>query len=157
VARDTIACSTFQCVVCDWLQVLFNYTSFITIAHHGFGLLMKFGHCQTLMKIWNSIRSSSDCVRKHWLIIVGLYTPSWNKHVNWTNGVTGETKFTKNNWLQKGYIRHKDLQLPWLIMGYRFNYWASLALFWPYFINFWPWAQTTNLNLMRCDGNNQFG
>jgi hypothetical protein len=38
--------------------------------------------------------------------------------------------------LQKGHIQNWDLQLPWLIMGYRFNQQASPSCFSPYFLLF---------------------
>jgi hypothetical protein len=36
----------------------------------------------------------------------------------------------------KGYTRDWDLQLPWLTMGYRFNWQAFLSYFSPYFLLF---------------------
>jgi hypothetical protein len=38
--------------------------------------------------------------------------------------------------LQKGHTWNRDLQLPWLIMGYKFNRQVSLSAFSPYFLLF---------------------
>jgi hypothetical protein len=51
------------------------------------------------------------------------------------NGANGETKIMKI-WPLERPLSILDLQLPWLAMGYKFSWQASLAFFPPYFLLF---------------------